>query len=91
VLGPYEQQDDRNSGLVGEDHAGCPAPAVGDEMGGLAAAFGLYAQRWDAMSIEKNWVGFCHESNEIIAALTSRIMREDHELYPLIDQVDQAA
>ena len=75
----------------GDPQIAATAKAFSDEMGGLAAAFGLYAQRWDAMSIEKNWVGFCHESNEIIVALTARIMREEHELYPLIDQVDQAA
>jgi hypothetical protein len=27
-------------------------------MGGLAAAFGLYSQRWDAMSIQSDWPGF---------------------------------
>ena len=75
----------------GDPQIAATAKAFSDEMGGLAQAFGVYAQRWDAMSIQKNWNGFCHESNEIIAALTSRITRENRDLYPLIDQVDKAA
>ena len=62
-----------------------------DEMGGLAEAYNLYAQRWDAMSIRFNWSGFCSETRDIIAALTSRIIRENEELYPLVERLDQAA
>ncbi len=75
----------------GDPHIAETAKAFSDEMGGLAAAFGLYSQRWDAMSIDKNWPGFCHESEDIIAALTCRITRENRDLYPLIDRLDQAA
>ena len=75
----------------GDAKIAATAKAFSDEMGGLAEAFGVFAQRWDAMSIQKDWTGFCHESNAIITALTSRITREDRELYPLIDQVDKAA
>ena len=75
----------------GDPHIAATAKQFSDEMGGLAAAFGVYSQRWDAMSIEANWNGFCLESNDIIAALTCRITRENRELYPLIDRLDEAA
>ena len=75
----------------GDPQIAATARAFSDEMGGLAAAFGVYAQRWDAMSIQNNWSGFCHESDGIIDALVSRITRENRELYPLIDGLDKAA
>ena len=75
----------------GDADIAATAKAFSDEMGGLAAAFGVYSQRWDAMSIQGNWDGFCSESKDIIAALTERILRENRELYPLIDKLDQAA
>lgn len=67
------------------------ARAFSDEMGGLAAAFGVYSQRWDAMSIQANWAGFQSETRGIIDALTNRIVRENRELYPLLDRLDRAA
>ncbi len=67
------------------------AKAFSDEMGGLSDAFAIYAQRWDAMSINGNWKGFCAESRTIIDALTDRIQRENRELYPLVDRLDRAA
>jgi hypothetical protein len=67
------------------------AKKFNDEMGGLAAEFGLYSARWDAMSIQSNWAGFCKESRNIIEALTSRITRENHDLYPLLERLDRAA
>lgn len=67
------------------------AKAFSDEMGGLSDAFRLYTQRWNAMSIDSNWHGFCSESKDIIVALTDRIRRENCELYPLVDRLDRAA
>ena len=67
------------------------ARAFNDEMGGLASAFSLYAQRWDAMSIQVDWHGFKTESRDIIEALTCRIVRENRELYPLLERLDRAA
>ncbi len=75
----------------GDAQIAATAKAFSDEMGGLAAAFGVYAHRWDAMSIQANWDGFCAETLDIIAALTCRITRENRDLYPLIDRLDQAA
>ena len=34
----------------GDPQIAATAKAFSDEMGGLAEAFGVYAQRWDAMS-----------------------------------------
>lgn len=67
------------------------AKSFSDEMGGLAAAYTLYAQRWDAMSIDSNWHGFCLETRDIIDALTTRIVRENRDLYPLLEALDKAA
>jgi iron-sulfur cluster repair protein YtfE (RIC family) len=67
------------------------AKGFSDEMGGLAAAYGVYTQRWDAMSITGNWNAFCLETRDIIAALTKRIIRENRDLYPLLDKLDRAA
>ena len=75
----------------GDDAVAATAKAFSDEMGGLAAAFGVYSQRWDAMSIASNWAGFCLETKDIIAALTERITRENRELYPLLEELDRAA
>ena len=62
-----------------------------DEMGGLAAAFYDYADKWSASAIEGDWAGYCRESNGIIAALTDRITRENLELYPLAAREKKAA
>ena len=75
----------------GDPQIAATAKQFSDEMGGLAAAFGVYSQRWDAMSIQGNWDGFCLETKDIVAALTCRITREERDLYTLIDRLDQAA
>jgi len=62
-----------------------------DEMGGLAAAFLAYADKWSASTIERDWDGYCGESREIIEALTERIVRENRELYPLAEREKKAA
>jgi iron-sulfur cluster repair protein YtfE (RIC family) len=62
-----------------------------DEMGGLAQAFTVYVERWDALSIESDWPRYQRESRGIIEALTTRIVRENQELYPLLEKIDRAA
>jgi len=62
-----------------------------DEMGGLAQAFTLYVERWDALSIESDWPRYQRESHGIIEALTKRIIRENQELYPLLERIERAA
>ena len=62
-----------------------------DEMGGLAQAFTVYGERWDALSIESDWPRYQKESRGIIDALTKRIVRENQELYPLLERIERAA
>lgn len=62
-----------------------------DEMGGLAADFLAYADKWTASAIEADWTEYCRESRDIIEALTERIVRENRELYPLADREKKAA
>jgi hypothetical protein len=61
------------------------ARAFSEEMGGLAAAYRNYAGHWTAGAIEADWPGYCAETRGIIDALTNRILRENRELYPLLD------
>jgi len=62
-----------------------------DEMGGLAQAYSVFNERWDALSIESDWAGYCKAAQGIIEALTSRIIRENRDLYPLLERVQRAA
>lgn len=62
-----------------------------DEMGGLAQAYSLFNERWDALSIESDWAGYRQAAQGIIDALTCRIVRENRELYPLLEKVQRAA
>lgn len=52
------------------------------EMGGLAAAYAAYAQRWDASAVADDWAGFCADTREVLTALRLRIRREERDLYP---------
>ena len=67
------------------------ARAFSDEMGGLAAAFMDYSEKWGVTTIANDWAGYCRDTAAIAAALTQRIDRENQELYPLLDRLDQAA
>jgi hypothetical protein len=62
-----------------------------DEMGGLAAAFIAYADKWSASAIDSDWAGYCGESKVIIEDLSERITRENRELYPLAERDKKAA
>jgi hypothetical protein len=61
------------------------------EMGGLAEAYVDYAEKWNAHSIEQDWGAYCAETHCILTALTTRIIRENRELYPLLEAMDKAA
>lgn len=67
------------------------ARAFNEEMGGLAEAYAAYSYKWTATSIEADWTGYCAETRGIIDALTRRIDRENNELYPLFETMQQAA
>lgn len=58
------------------------------EMGSLAATFKEYVQKWpSAATIKENTAEFCTQTKAIFAALSARIDREEHSLYPLADKL----
>jgi Hemerythrin HHE cation binding domain len=75
----------------GDPETAATARQFMDEMGGLAAGFLAYADKWSASAIESDWAGYCTESQGIIEALTQRITRENRELYPLAERDKRAA
>lgn len=62
-----------------------------EEMGGLAKAFTDFVASWDALKIEANWTGYCKETSGILDALMNRLIRENRELLPLLDEVGGTA
>jgi hypothetical protein len=67
------------------------ARAFSQEMGGLAQAYLAYAELWGADAIQQDWAGYRAATRGIIEALTSRITRENRQLYPLLEGLDKAA
>ncbi|MDP3675944.1 MAG: hemerythrin domain-containing protein [Novosphingobium sp.] len=75
-----------------------PDPAVvgtarrfSHEMGGLAASFLNYVEKWNTKAITDNWRGYCKDTTEITTVLIARISRENTQLYPLLERLDRAA
>jgi len=62
-----------------------------DEMGGLAASYSIFMERWDALSIQADWTHYQKEARAISRALGNRIARENRELLPLVERTDRAA
>jgi len=62
-----------------------------DEMGGLAASYSIFMERWDALSIQADWTHYQKEARAIPQALGNRIARENRELLPLVERTDRAA
>lgn len=62
-----------------------------DEMGGLAPAFLTYSDKWNARSIDEDWEAYCRDTAAILDALTNRLKRENRELLPMLERLDQAA
>lgn len=57
-----------------------------DEMGGLARAYGDFDAKWRSeAAILSDPAGFRSQTAEVVAALSTRIARENKELYPLAD------
>jgi len=67
------------------------ARAFSDEMGDLAQAYGAHTHKWTATSIAADWSGYCEETAAILDALSNRIVRENRELYPLLEAMDKVA
>lgn len=61
-----------------------------DEMGGLAATFDDYKQRWSARAIGDDTERFAVETEEIVNALGQRINREDEQLYTLVSMANSS-
>lgn len=62
-----------------------------DEMGGLAPSFLAYCDKWNANTIAAAWPTYCSETRSLLDALTDRLTRENRELLPLLERLDQAA
>ena len=61
------------------------------EMGGLAASFLDYVEKWSAKAIVGDWRGYCNDTTTISEALATRISRENEQLYPLLERLSRAA
>ena len=61
------------------------------EMGGLAPAFVSFCDKWSSSRIESDWAGYCADTREILDALENRLLRENRELLPLLERLDEAA
>ncbi len=66
------------------------AKRFADEMGGLAEAYLAYANGWTIDSIAADWPGFARDTRKIAGALQQRIMREERDLYPMLDAQAQS-
>jgi hemerythrin-like domain-containing protein len=55
------------------------------EMGDLADLHRDYCARWPIASVDADWPGFCYDTRALLALLRRRIVREDSQLYPRID------
>jgi hypothetical protein len=62
-----------------------------DEMGGLAPAFIAYCDKWGATAIENDWQGYCQDTRAMLDGLMNRLLRENRELLPLLEQLDREA
>ena len=58
-----------------------------EEMGGIAEVFGGYMSRWPtSKEIQEAPQQFVADTRKLFAALSTRIDRENNQLYPLLDQ-----
>lgn len=65
------------------------ARAFSASMGELASDFHDYVKRWGATEIGDDWKGYQRETSEILRVLALRMKREDRDLYPLLDDVEE--
>lgn len=69
-----------------DSHVSAMATQFMDEMGGLGKAFMAYNSKWQTSAIKAELAQFTKETQQVFAALTQRIARENRELYPLADR-----
>lgn len=55
------------------------------EMGGLAADFIAYDEKWTGERVAADWPGFGRATVAIFDILATRVEREERELYPLAE------
>ena len=56
-----------------------------DEMGGMLKTFKAWSATWPAERICTEWTTFSVETSNLLDALTHRVVRENKELYPLVE------
>ena len=56
------------------------------EVGMLSGDFSAYMGRWSDDRVAREWPDFCAETRQIIAAITTRVHREEQLLYPLAER-----
>jgi hemerythrin-like domain-containing protein len=57
------------------------------EMGGLRDSVQLWMAIWTRDAISKGWDAFRSETETLLDALSVRIVRENRELYPMLERV----
>ena len=62
------------------------AQRFADEMGGLAESYLAYNAAWPIQRVEAEWADFGEATRGIMNALRKRILREERDLYPRIEQ-----
>lgn len=56
------------------------------EIGSLEEAFGAYARRWTSARIAQDWAGYRDETQAVVRQLDRRMLLEEQELFPLLDE-----
>jgi hypothetical protein len=74
-----------------DPHIASLAREFSAEMGGMAAAYRDHCERWNATAITSDWRGYGRDCRALLTLLTTRISRENHELYPLLERLARAA
>ena len=56
------------------------------EIGALEEAFSAYARRWTSSRIAQDWAGYREETAAMSRQLDRRMLLEEQELFPLLEQ-----
>ena len=67
------------------------ARKLSDAMAGQADAYRMHDQTWTANAIAGDWAAYCVACRQILDALTTRISRENRDLFPLAESLARAA
>ena len=57
------------------------------EMGDLRAGYDEHIRIWSNAAIAQDPIGFSQTTRTMLETLMARMGREDHQLYPLLDQI----